>query len=104
MKALKGFLKPDGLFYLGVPTGVDTLLFNAYKSSIPVAHFKSEKRMKLLQCYNECRHRVYGPIRYPMLTEGWEILGRFDENVYPENFYDAGKEVGHPVAVLQIKR
>jgi hypothetical protein len=30
MKALKSFLKPDGLFYLSVPLGADILVFNAY--------------------------------------------------------------------------
>ncbi|GJP43375.1 hypothetical protein CLOM_g2848 [Closterium sp. NIES-68] len=48
MKKLQGLVKPEGLFYLGVPVGNDTLAFNG--------------------------HRVYGPLRMPKLIEGWKHL------------------------------
>jgi hypothetical protein len=40
--------KPNGFLYLGVPTGVDKVVYNA--------------------------HRVYGKIRYPLVTVNWKPL------------------------------
>jgi len=55
MKKLKRLIKPQGKIYLGVPNGPDFLYFNA--------------------------HRIYGPIRFPMLTEGLNLLGTYGENL-----------------------
>lgn len=51
MRKIRGLIKDDGLLYLGVPNGNDTLVFNA--------------------------HRVYGPIRFPLLTRGWNLLATY---------------------------
>jgi len=51
MKKLKEYLKPDGLMFLAVPIGKDCLCWNA--------------------------HRIYGPIRFPLLTEAWELIDSF---------------------------
>ncbi|CAI5469788.1 unnamed protein product [Closterium sp. Yama58-4] len=76
MMKIRGLLKPGGLFLLGVPVGNDTLVFNA--------------------------HRVYGPIRMPLLLKGWELLNVFGvsslEAAYKENG-DAGTM--QPVMVLR---
>ncbi|CAI6012862.1 unnamed protein product [Closterium sp. NIES-65] len=72
---IRGLLKPGGLFFLGVPVGNDTLVFNA--------------------------HRVYGPIRMPLLLEGWELLDVFGvsslEATYRENLDKANIQ---PVMLL----
>ena len=52
MKAIRSFVQPaTGIFLLSVPIGRDLLCYNA--------------------------HRIYGPIRFPLLTEaqGWDVLG-----------------------------
>ncbi|CAI5462179.1 unnamed protein product [Closterium sp. Yama58-4] len=76
MKKIRGLLKPGGLFFLGVPVGNDTLVFNA--------------------------HRVYGPIRMPLLLDGWELLDVFGvsslEAAYRENL---NAEIIQPVMVLR---
>src|SRR5690349_16418143 len=46
--------QPDGLLYLGVPTGIDLLAWNA--------------------------HRIYGPIRWPIMMAGWSHLSTFFNN------------------------
>ena len=51
MENMKKVLKPNGLLYLSVPIGQDTLVWNA--------------------------HRIYGPIRLPLLLSGWEFVGFF---------------------------
>lgn len=51
MRLLKRKLKPNGLLFLGIPLGLDTLVWNA--------------------------HRIYGKIRLPLLLEGWELIDRF---------------------------
>ncbi|VDD85134.1 unnamed protein product [Enterobius vermicularis] len=53
-------LKEGGLFFLGVPTGMDGLFYNA--------------------------HRVYGRIRLPMMFNGFDLLNVFyGENANPVN-------------------
>ncbi|CAI5506478.1 unnamed protein product [Closterium sp. Naga37s-1] len=73
---IRGLLKPGGLFFLGLPVGNDTLVFNA--------------------------HRVYGPIRMPLLLEGWELLDVFGvsslEAAYRENL---NADIIQPVMVLK---
>lgn len=51
MNTLRSYLKPNGLFFITVPIGLDRL------------------------CYNT--HRVYGPHRLPKLLEHWFILDSF---------------------------
>jgi SAM-dependent methyltransferase len=56
---LRGALKPGGLLMLGVPVGRDALVNNW--------------------------HRVYGPIRIPLLFDGFELLGA----IANQQFYDS---------------
>ena len=49
MAEMKKILKPDGILILAVPIGLDKVVWNA--------------------------HRIYGPIRFPMLTQGWKLEG-----------------------------
>ncbi|CAI5494020.1 unnamed protein product [Closterium sp. Naga37s-1] len=76
MMKIRGLLKPGGLFFLGVPVGNDTLVFNA--------------------------HRVYGPIRMPLLLNGWKLLDVFGvsslEAAYRENL---NATILQPVMVLR---
>ncbi|CAI5489813.1 unnamed protein product [Closterium sp. NIES-64] len=76
MKKIKGLLKPGGLLFLGVPTGNDTLVFNA--------------------------HRIYGPIRMPLLTESFHLLDVFGvsslERLYREN---VKADIVQPLLVLR---
>ncbi|CAI5465287.1 unnamed protein product [Closterium sp. Yama58-4] len=51
MHKIKGLLKPAGMLFLGLPVGNDTLVYNS--------------------------HRVYGPIRMPLLLSGWTLLDVF---------------------------
>lgn len=51
MQKMKGVLKPEGLMFLAVPIGVDTVWFNV--------------------------HRVYGENRFEALTEGWEDVNSY---------------------------
>jgi hypothetical protein len=51
MAEIRAMLPPGGLLYLSVPVGLDQVLFNL--------------------------HRIYGPLRLPLLLEGWELLARF---------------------------
>ncbi|GJP44065.1 hypothetical protein CLOM_g3473 [Closterium sp. NIES-68] len=78
MQKIKGLLKPGGLLFLGVPVGNDTLLYNA--------------------------HRIYGPIRMPLLLSGWKLLGVFGvtslEQLYRENLTG---EIVQPVMVLTME-
>lgn len=60
VKKLQGLLHREGKLYLSVPTGPDFLYYNA--------------------------HRVYGPIRFPMLVEGWAYLATYGENSLDELF------------------
>ena len=49
MAEMKQILKKDGILFLAVPIGLDKIVWNA--------------------------HRIYGPIRFPMLIDGWELIG-----------------------------
>jgi hypothetical protein len=51
MQVVHNILKEDGLLVLGVPVGMDTLVWNA--------------------------HRIYGETRLPMLLNGFDILEWF---------------------------
>eukprot|EP00953_Heterococcus_sp_UTEX-ZZ885_P005196 3277-Heterococcus_DN1.PRE.4 len=60
MAKIKQLLTHDGLAYIAVPAGLDKLWFNA--------------------------HRVYGKIRFPLFTAGYEVLGHFDPADYANMF------------------
>ena len=49
MTEMKKILKKDGILFLAVPVGLDKVVWNA--------------------------HRIYGNVRFPMLTEGWKLEG-----------------------------
>jgi len=51
MQNMKRIVRPGGLLYLAVPVGRDRILFNAA--------------------------RVYGPIRFPLLIDGWIEVARY---------------------------
>ena len=51
MSEFKELLRPGGLLLLAVPIGSDALVWNA--------------------------HRIYGRIRWPLLTAGWETVASF---------------------------
>jgi SAM-dependent methyltransferase len=71
MEKMKSILKPNGLLFLSVPIGADTLVWNA--------------------------HRVYGPLRLPLLLSGWKLLGFF-----PSKFpYRKVRDGSQPIFVLQ---
>jgi Caenorhabditis protein of unknown function, DUF268 len=74
MAKIKQLLTHDGLVYIAVPTGRDGLWFNA--------------------------HRVYGNIRFPLFTAGYEVLGHFDPNYYPNRFERYGWD-SQPLHVLR---
>jgi hypothetical protein len=67
-------LKPNGIFFLGIPVGNDTLVWNA--------------------------HRVYGPIRFPALVEKFKEIGWVGK---PKElcFQDAFDKYTHPISILQ---
>ena len=48
MRAMKHLVRPGGYLLFAVPTGLDTIVFNA--------------------------HRVYGHVRWQLMTAGWEIV------------------------------
>ncbi|KAH7718840.1 Protein K06H6.1 [Aphelenchoides avenae] len=59
MRKLRCLLKPGGLFFLGVPTGPDTIVFNA--------------------------HRIYGRLRLPFMMEGLDLVDVFHDSDLPVN-------------------
>lgn len=65
MQKLRGFLRRPGLFFLGLPIGKDRLVWNA--------------------------HRIYGKIRFPLLTAGWRVkntFGNLDWDFVPRSVED----------------
>jgi GR25 family glycosyltransferase involved in LPS biosynthesis len=75
MAEMKRILKKDGILILAVPVGVDKLVWNA--------------------------HRIYGPVRFPMLTAGWKLEGcvGMDESLMSRDTGVAGTY--QPVIVLR---
>ena len=75
MQRLKNILTEDGVLFLSVPIGPDLVVWNS--------------------------HRIYGPIRFPMLIDGWEVIQSFG---FDESLFDA-KRLGHwyiqPVWILK---
>jgi len=75
MNDLKHTIRKDGLLFLSVPVGLDTVVWNS--------------------------HRVYGAIRLPMLMKGWKVLACYD---YKKRDLkkDCGRKGNHqPVFVLK---
>lgn len=71
MARMKTVVKPNGLLFLAVPVGCDALVWNA--------------------------HRIYGPVRLPMLLSGWEALAVFPGQL----FFPIAKDGAQPVFVLR---
>lgn len=77
VQRLRGLVSSHGLLYLAVPVGQDRIYWNA--------------------------HRVYGRKRFPMLTHGWTLLGRFVENRYGDDIYDVPSDgYTQPLHVLRL--
>lgn len=72
MLEMTQIVKKGGILILAVPMGVDKIVWNA--------------------------HRVYGPVRYPMLIEGWKMEASFGMDA---SSLDCNKEGYQPVAVLR---
>ena len=78
MKEAKQWLKPGGLFFFAVPVTQDSVSWNA--------------------------HRTYGPIRLPMVLEGWNVLESYGFNPKKDFTRDPYDEHPHqPVFVLQVQ-
>ena len=67
------YLKDDGTLFLGVPLGPDCLCWNA--------------------------HRIYGPVRLPLLLRGWLPLDAY--SIYPSVFEGAPGAIRQPLLVLK---
>ena len=76
MKFLKNKIKKNGLLFLAIPIGIDTLFWNA--------------------------GRWYGNIRFPLLIKEWELIDSygFDNKMFFEE-YEPGKKYNQPVFVLK---
>ena len=80
VEMLSCVIKPGGLLYLGVPVGPDAVVFNA--------------------------HRIYGPMRLPMLTANFKVLNVFgpgNKTLSELMLQDVGAH-SQPTIVLQNMR
>jgi|2_EtaG_2_1085320.scaffolds.fasta_scaffold29226_2 hypothetical protein len=75
MLKMQDILKDDGLLFLAVPIGSDTIFWNA--------------------------HRIYGEYRFPKLIAGWEII---DKVGFDEKKLKTENGMYQPVIVLKRKR
>jgi len=78
MEKMKSILKPNGLLFLSVPIGADTLVWNA--------------------------HRVYGRLRLPELLSGWKLLEFFPSKFPYRKLRDGSQQIrngSQPIFVLQ---
>ena len=75
MLKMQDILKDDGLLFLAVPIGSDTIFWNA--------------------------HRIYGEYRFPKLIAGWEII---DKVGFDEKKLKIENGMYQPVIVLKRKR
>ena len=73
MQEAAAYLKDKGILFLGVPLGADCLCWNA--------------------------HRIYGPVRLPLLLRGWLPLDAY--SIYPDVFGGAAGKVRQPLLVLE---
>lgn len=71
MKETMEMLNPGGLLFLAVPVGQDALVWNA--------------------------HRVYGPVRLPLLLNGWSIVRSYG---FKESDFKEHRSAHQPVFVL----
>jgi hypothetical protein len=71
MKRMKEIVRPGGLMFFNVPVGPDHLFWN--------------------------RNRMYGPLRLPLLLEGWTTIDSF--GMEPQ--FLAGTDGGEPLFVLR---
>ena len=72
MEKTKKMLATEGLLFLNVPVGIEAIWWNA--------------------------HRVYGPLRLPLLLAGWEMLDSF--GFQQSNFFEP--DPTQPVFVLRV--
>jgi hypothetical protein len=76
MKKLQGMLKEEGLLFLSVPVGEDSIYWNA--------------------------HRQYGRLRLPLLLKGWEVI---ESSGFSENDFSVSGYHGHqPVFILRPQK
>lgn len=75
MGEMKKILKKDGILFLAVPIGLDKMVWNA--------------------------HRIYGDIRWPMLTEGWKIEGYVGMEASHMSRDTGNSGAYQPIAVLR---
>jgi hypothetical protein len=75
MSEMKKILKSGGILFLAVPIGLDKVVWNA--------------------------HRIYGNVRFPMLTAGWQLEGcvGMEEDFLARDTGNAG--VYQPIVVLR---
>ena len=75
MDDMKKILKPNGILFLAVPTGLDKIVWNA--------------------------HRIYGNKRLKLLIKNWEVIGSvgFDENMLFTDTKEGGAY--QPIIVLR---
>jgi SAM-dependent methyltransferase len=73
MREASNYLKDEGIMLLGVPLGPDCLCWNA--------------------------HRIYGPVRLPLLLHGWFPLDVY--SIYPGVFDEPSGVVRQPLLVLK---
>ena len=75
MAEMKKVLKKDGILFLAIPVGIDKIVWNA--------------------------HRIYGPIRFPMLTDGWKLEGciGMDDSLLARDTGNSG--LYQPIVVLR---
>ena len=71
MKEAREMLCPGRLLFLAVPVGMDALVWNA--------------------------HRVYGPVRLPMLLQNWSVVKSY--GFQPSDF-DKHRSAHQPIFVL----
>jgi hypothetical protein len=74
MAEAAAMLKPGGHLFLAVPRGSDAVVWNA--------------------------HRIFGPIRFPMLINGWRIVDAEDARVLAEVPTLTGDREAQPVYLL----
>ena len=75
MAQLKTIVKKDGLAYIAVPVGIETVFFNL--------------------------HRVYGAKRLALLHQGWEVVGSFGFKESDFLEIDGATQIHQPVFVLR---
>lgn len=117
MQSLKQFLRQDGMFFLSVPVGNDTLVFNAHRIYGDVGPQKSmELQLDGAAAAHgcRCRHRscsclldliptllCSGPIRLPKLVKGWKIVGTYKHYNLEQLFSSSQGSFQQPIVTLQ---